>query len=126
MTIENAASVEADDDFDMTADLAAAFDAAEADAPGDIDAAPGADVAGSTAERLRDEATGRFAPKTAAEVAPAATKPADQAAAKEPIAAAAADDGAAAGALAVAGGPPPGWSPTAKAAFAELPADHPI
>lgn len=125
MDLDNVASVEADDDFDMTADLAAAFDAAEADDSVSLDIKVERDRADSeieaAAERARDD-KGRFAAKEAAEVAPAKEQPAAAIATKEPVAAAIEQPEPVAGDLRA----PPGWSPTAKAAFAELPADHPI
>jgi hypothetical protein len=111
MAVDDVAAVAADDDFDVTADLAAAFDAAENDAPATPEPEP-QETAEQAAERVRDE-KGRFA-KADEPVDPAVAKtaiiekPAVQAAvpvvpvvdplapAPEPVK------------------PPPGFSPTAK------------
>jgi hypothetical protein len=61
MATDNVAPV-ADDDFDVTADLAAAFDAAENDTPA-LEPEPAGETAEQAAERVRDE-KGRFAAKT--------------------------------------------------------------
>src|SRR5437868_1636505 len=112
MDIDNVASPEADDDFDMTADIAAAFDAAEADTPPETPEAPEGETEAQA--RARDE-KGRFAPKAPDEAAPPEEQPKDQVVAKEPVAAPAEVQPV------DAPRPPPGWSPAAKVAFASLP-----
>lgn len=117
MTDADVAAVAADDDFDVTADIAAAFETAEADTPAEPAEAPEGETEAQAAERARDE-KGRFTPKAADEAAPAEEQPKDQAVAKEPVADAAQ---VAADPVAEALRPPPGWSPAAKVAFASLP-----
>jgi hypothetical protein len=112
---DNVAEVTADDDFDVTADLAAAFDAAENDSQAPA-AEPEGETAEQAAERVRDE-KGRFAAKTEEKAEPEAkaapvkaTEPAkaaeqvkaEQAPVVDPLAPAEAVK------------PPPGFSPTAK------------
>lgn len=114
------AAVAADDDFDVADDLLAAFDAAEAaDDPVDV---PAGETAEQTAERVRDE-KGRFAAKPAEPEAaePVVAKAADKPA--EPVKEAAAAPVATAEPVAADAvlRPPPGWSPAAKVAFANLP-----
>src|SRR5437879_1297314 len=74
MAVDDVAAVAADDDFDVTADLAAAFDAAEQDVSPAADV-PAEETAEETADRVRDE-KGRFAkaeePEPAAKAVPAA------------------------------------------------------
>ena len=117
MDIDNdVASTEADDDFDMTADIAAAFDAADSDTPV---SEPEGETEAQAAERTRDD-KGRFAPKAAEEIAPAEEQPKDQVVAKDPVAAI---DAVAPQPVTDAPRPPPGWSPAAKVAFDQLPAE---
>src|SRR5437879_1100130 len=111
---DDVAAVAADDDFDVTADLAAAFDAAEQDASPAADV-PAEETAEEKADRVRDE-KGRFAkaeepgdelkapdPKVP-EIAPkVAEVPVNQAPQLDPVAL-----------LTEAVKPPPGFSPTAK------------
>jgi hypothetical protein len=116
MPTDDVAAVAADDDFDVTADIAAAFEAAEADIPAETTEVTEGETEAQAAERARDE-KGRFAPKAAVEAAPAEEQPKDQAVAKEPVA-----DHVEVDAKTVdAPRPPPGWSPAAKVAFATLP-----
>lgn len=107
---DNVAAVAADDDFDVTADLAAAFDAAENDTP--VEKVEPEETAEQAAERVRDE-KGRFASK-ADEPEPVVAKEPVKAA--EPVAkveaAAPVVDPLAPPAEPVK--PPPGFSPTAK------------
>ncbi|MET4529152.1 hypothetical protein [Bradyrhizobium sp. JR18.2] len=108
---DNVAAVAADDDFDVTADLAAAFDAAENDTPAP-EPEPAGETAEQAAERVRDE-KGRFAAKTE-EPEPVPTK--EPAKAAEPVKAEPAP-AAVVDPLAPAPEPvkpPPGFSPTAK------------
>jgi hypothetical protein len=114
MDIDNVATEVADDDFDMTAELAAAFDAADETPAADV---PAEETEAEVAQRVRDE-KGRFAPKAAAEAAPAEEQPKDPALAKDPVAPV-----AEAAAPVDAVRPPPGWSPAAKVAFDQLPAE---
>jgi hypothetical protein len=117
MSTDNVATEVADDDFDMTADLAAAFDAAEQDSPEPvIEPAEEQETEAQAAERIRDE-KGRFAPKAATEDPAPEAKPADPVVAKEPVAAAAEQPVDPVEAVR----PPPGWSPAAKVAFDALP-----
>jgi hypothetical protein len=110
---DNVAPV-ADDDFDVTADLAAAFDAAENETP---TPEPEGETAEQAAERVRDE-KGRFAAKTEekaepeAKAAPVTAQAAEPGAKVEPAPVAPAVDPNAPPAEAVK--PPPGFSPTAK------------
>jgi hypothetical protein len=109
MATDNVAPV-ADDDFDVTADLAAAFDAAENDTPAP-EPEPAGETAEQAAERVRDE-KGRFAAKTE-EPEPVAVKEPAKVAAAAPVAPVApVVDPLAPPAEAVK--PPPGFSPTAK------------
>lgn len=116
MSIDNVASIEADDDFDMTADLAAAFDAAENDGPEPVAEPPEEQEEPQGGERTRDE-KGRFAPKAPEETAPAEEQPKDPVVAKEPVAPVAEQPAEPVDAVR----PPPGWSPAAKVAFDGLP-----
>lgn len=108
-----------DDEDDLLSDLRAAFKGEEAEAPvaDEPVAEAEAEEAPSDSDRVRDE-KGRFAPKAikadepVAEAAPVEEQPAPEAAAPEtgtqenaPLR------------------PPPGWSPAAKVAFNELPAE---
>jgi hypothetical protein len=106
---DNVAAVAADDDFDVTADLAAAFDAAENDTPAP-EPEP-AETAEQAADRVRDD-KGRFAAKTE-QPEPVVAKETVQPGAKvEPAPAAPVADPLAPVADPVK--PPPGFSPTAK------------
>jgi hypothetical protein len=105
MAVDDVAAVAADDDFDVTADLAAAFDAAEETPVADV---PAEETAEQTAERARDE-KGRFAPK-AEDPEPIAAK----ASAKPVAAAPVAETAEAPIASTEVVKPPPGFSPTAK------------
>lgn len=105
---DNVAAVAADDDFDIADDLAAAFDAAEAENPAaDV---PVEETAQETADRVRDE-KGRFAAKTE-EPAPVEAVKAVEPAKTAPAPAAPTVDPLAPPAEPVK--PPPGFSPTAK------------
>jgi hypothetical protein len=108
---DNVAAVAADDDFDVTADLAAAFDAAENDTPVEKVEPEPVETAEQAAELVRDE-KGRFAAKTeeAEPVVKEPVKAADPAKTAAPIAPVV--DPLAPPADAVK--PPPGFSPTAK------------
>lgn len=109
---DNVAAVAADDDFDVTADLAAAFDAAENDAPVDNIEPEPVETAEQTAERVRDE-KGRFAAKTEDPEPVAAKETVQPSAAKvAPALAAPVVDPLAPPVEPVK--PPPGFSPTAK------------
>jgi hypothetical protein len=114
MSMDNEADLSAanEDDFDISADLAAAFDAAEE--PAETSADVPEETAAETAERVRDE-KGRFAPK-ATEVAATETQPTPTVEAKADVAAPV-DPVPVAGELRA----PPGWSPAAKVAFANAP-----
>lgn len=106
--VDNVAPV-ADDDFDVTADLAAAFDAAENDTP--VEKVEPEETAEQAAERVRDE-KGRFAAKTE-EPEPVKEPAKEVAKAAEPVAPVAAA-APVVDPLAEATKPPPGFSPTAK------------
>ena len=116
MSMDNEADLSAanEDDFDLSADLAAAFDAA--DEPAETSADVPEETAAETAERVRDE-KGRFAPK-AVEDKTTAEQPQDQVAAKTD---APAPVDAVPEPTTDALRPPPGWSPAAKVAFANAP-----
>lgn len=129
MAIENESALAETDDFDLTAALSAEFDKAEAN-----EAAPAepADEGRAPRDDNRDD-KGRFAPKAAkveAEPVKAAAKdPVKDVATdavQDPAAALKADVETKDAAPIDASRPPPGWSPAAKAAYAELPPDHPI
>lgn len=129
MAEENVATEVADDDFDLSAALTAEFDKAEAaEAP-----EPEKESGETAAERARDE-KGRFAASAAegdkglaaqakepgTKESPETKPQADPSLPEQPVLSeqpVIPED---------ANRAPPGWSPTAKAAFAELPADHPI
>jgi hypothetical protein len=100
----------ADDDFDVTADLAAAFDAAENDTP--VEKVDPEETAEQAAERVRDE-KGRFAARTEEpEPVVAKAKTVEPGAKVEPAPVAPVVDALAPPAEPVK--PPPGFSPTAK------------
>jgi hypothetical protein len=117
MDPNDVAAIAADDDFDVADDLAAAFDAAEA---ADKPSAEIEEAAAEVAERVRDD-KGRFAPKAEetpdAPVEPIKTGKEQVAVAQGTPVTPVAPVADAADALR----PPPGWSPAAKVAFANLP-----
>ncbi len=112
MALEDVDAIASDDDFDVSADLAAAFDAAEQTETPAADV-PAEETAQETAERVRDE-KGRFATKPEEKAADepgtlekaAATAPQAAPVAPAPVAAETAPPEAVK--------PPPGFSPTAK------------
>ena len=115
MTDTNVAAVAADDDFDVTADLAAAFEAAEND-----DGAAGGLAAPEVPESIREnrDEKGRFAPKADTALA----VPIDGKAASPAIQVVKPEDNQAAPPAASEDPikpPPPGFSPTAKAVWAK-------
>lgn len=124
MAVDNESTSVDADDFDLTEALSAEFDKAESgDVAADVPAAEPEETASEKADRVRDE-KGRFAAKTTEEETTA--KPPElipptgtiknEVAPQQPNLIAPVEATRA----------PPGWSPTAKAAFGELPADHPI
>lgn len=105
---DNVAAVAADEDYDVTADLAAAFDAAESEAP--EPAKEPEETAEQAADRVRDD-KGRFAAKVE-DPEPVAKEPVKAAEPKvEPAPVAPVVDPLA---PVEAVKPPPGFSPTAK------------
>jgi hypothetical protein len=126
MSLENESAPAETDELDLTAALSAEFDKAEGLEPAPVaDAADTGKPAASRDDNRDDR--GRFAPKVVekTETAPVAAK-------AEPVGDPAQTlkaDGTAPALEAAsldASRPPPGWSPAAKAAFTDMPADHPI
>lgn len=126
MALENESAAAETDDLDLAAALSAEFDKAEG-----LEPAPAADAVdtgkpAASRDDNRDD-KGRFAPKVAEK-----TEAKSGAVKAEPVADPAQAPKAEAAAPALeaapldAPRPPPGWSPAAKAAFADMPADHPI
>lgn len=110
MALDDVAASAADDEYDLAADLSAAFDEAEVAETPAADETP-AETAAEAADRVRDE-KGRFAPKVEAKADEPGT-PEKVAAAEKPVAPVAAEP-VAAEAAPEAVKPPPGFSPTAK------------